>query len=93
MAENGIKVSQIAKDLKVTGKDIIERLAGFGISLKSTSVLNEEQLGLIFDIYTQLHDVGDAPIIKPEPKSKEKKEEEPKVREEQTEQKEEKASE
>ena len=65
MAENGIKVSQIAKDLKVTSKDITERLSGFGITVKGTTVLTEEQLGLIFDIYTNLHDLGDAPIEKP----------------------------
>ncbi|MBQ7985890.1 MAG: translation initiation factor IF-2 [Clostridia bacterium] len=80
MAENGIKVSQIAKDLKVTGKDIVERLAGFGVEVKGTSVLTDEQLGLIFDIYTTLYDVGDAPIEKPaleveEPKQEEVKEE------------------
>ncbi|MDD6736064.1 MAG: translation initiation factor IF-2 N-terminal domain-containing protein, partial [Clostridiales bacterium] len=65
MAGNGIKVSQIAKDLKVTGKDVVERLAACGIEVKGTSVLSEEQLGLIFDIYTELYDVGDAPIEKP----------------------------
>ena len=80
MAENGVKVSQIAKDLKVTGKDIVERLAGFGIEVKGTSVLTDEQLGLVFDIYTTLYDVGDAPIEKPaleveEPKQEEVKEE------------------
>ncbi len=85
MAENGVKVSQIAKDLKVTGKDIVERLAGFGIEVKGTSVLTDEQLGLVFDIYTTLYDVGDTPIEKPaleveEPKQEEVKEE-PKVEE------------
>ncbi len=65
MADNGIKVSQIAKDLKVTGKDIVERLAAFGIEVKSTAVLTEEQLGIIFDIYTGLYDMGDTPIEKP----------------------------
>ncbi len=80
MAENGVKVSQIAKDLKVTGKDIVERLAGFGIEVKGTSVLTDEQLGLVFDIYTTLYDVGDEPIEKPaleveEPKQEEVKEE------------------
>ena len=86
MAENGIKVSQIAKDLKVTSKDITERLSGFGITVKGTTVLTEEQLGLIFDIYTNLHDLGDAPIEKPakkvvkkeEPKAEEPKKEETK---------------
>ena len=65
MADNGIKISQIAKDLKVTSKDITERLTAFGVTVKATSPLTEEQLGLIFDIYTTLFDVGDAPIEKP----------------------------
>ncbi|MBR4173500.1 MAG: translation initiation factor IF-2 N-terminal domain-containing protein, partial [Clostridia bacterium] len=65
MADNGIKISQIAKDLKVTSKDITERLAAFGVTVKGTSPLTEEQLGLIFDIYTTLYDIGDTPIEKP----------------------------
>lgn len=92
MAANGIKVSQIAKDLKITSKDITERLAEFGIEVKGTSVLTDEQLGLVFDIYTHLYDVGDEPIVKPplgdetpkveEPKSEEaKKEEAPRAEE------------
>ena len=52
MAEKGIKISQIAKDLKVTSKDITERLAAFGETVKASSPLTDEQLGLIFDIYT-----------------------------------------
>jgi len=95
MAENGIKVSQIAKDLKVTSKDITERLLAFGIEVKGTTVLSEEQLGLIFDIYTNLHDMGDEPIVKPEkpvkkeepvkkvePKPEVKEEEKPKTEKE-----------
>ena len=92
MADNGIKISQIAKDLKVTSKDITERLAAFGVTVKATAPLTDEQLGLIFDIYTTLYDVGDEPIEKPpleemtlpieeEPKEEPKPEpkEEPKV--------------
>ena len=82
MADNGIKISQIAKDLKVTSKDITERLAAFGVTVKATSPLTEEQLGLIFDIYTTLYDVGDAPIEKPPleemPKPAEEPQEKPK---------------
>ncbi|MBO5060558.1 MAG: translation initiation factor IF-2 [Clostridia bacterium] len=85
MAENGIKVSQIAKDLKVTSKDIVERLSAFGVEVKGTSVLNEEQLGLIFDIYTALYDVGDAPIEKPP--LEEKKSEEAAIQEKKPEEK------
>ncbi len=65
MADNGIKVSQIAKDLKIKSADIVERLTAFGIEVKSTAVLTDEQLGVIFDIYTGLYDLGDTPIEKP----------------------------
>lgn len=78
MAGLKIKVSDIAKDLKVTGKDIIERMAAHGVELKSSQALDEAQLGLIFDIYTQLHDIGDTPLVKPEPKPEEKPAEEKK---------------
>ncbi|MBR4723519.1 MAG: translation initiation factor IF-2 [Clostridia bacterium] len=84
MADNGIKISQIAKDLKVTSKDITERLAAFGVTVKASNPLTEEQLGLIFDIYTTLYDVGDAPIEKPpleEIPQKEEPKEEPAVKE------------
>ena len=80
MAENGVKVSQIAKELKVSAKDVTERLAAVGIEVKSTSVLTEEQLGIVMDIYTQLYDMGDTPIVKPplaEEKEPEKAQEKP----------------
>ena len=77
MADKGIKVSQIAKDLKVTSKDILERLEAMGVAVKATNPLTDEQLGLIFDIYTTLYDVGDAPIEKPPLEVIEKAVEEP----------------
>lgn len=83
------KVQEIAKDLKVTSKEIIEQLAELGHNVKGPSAqLDDEQLGLVFDIFTSMYDVGDEPIVKPprpakkkapkkaaEPKQKEKKEE------------------
>ena len=67
--EAKIKVHEIAKDLKVTSKDIVERMAEMGVELKNhMSVLTEEQLGMILDIYTQLHDMGDEPLVRPEKK-------------------------
>ena len=83
MALSNVKVQDIAKDLKVTNKDIIEKLSNFGITLKSgASVLEEEHLGLIMDLYTQAYDMGDTPIIKPKVKApikqEEPKKEEPK---------------
>ena len=79
--EAKIKVHEIAKDLKVTSKDIIEKMAEMGVELKNhMSVLTEEQLGMILDIYTQLHDMGEEPLVRPERKAEkqpEVKQEEP----------------
>ena len=48
-----IKLGEISKNLKITNKDIIAKLAEFGVELKSSaSVVDEETIGLIFDIYT-----------------------------------------
>ena len=88
MATSNVKVQEIAKDLKVTGKEILEKLAEHDIILKSgASLLDEEHLGLIMDLYTKAYDVGDEPIIKPkvkkvERKPEEKQEEKPVVKEE-----------
>ena len=69
------KVQEIARDLKVTSKEIIEKLAEMKQNVKGpSSPLDEVQLGLIFDIFTSLADMGDEPIVKPEkPKKKKKK--------------------
>ncbi len=76
MAMSNIKVQEIAKDLKLTGKEIITKLAEFDINLKSgASLLEEEHLGLIMEIYTQAYDMGDEEIVKPKAKKAEKKEE------------------
>ncbi|MDY3929192.1 MAG: translation initiation factor IF-2 [Clostridia bacterium] len=65
MAQSNIKVQEFAKDLKVTAKDVIEKLAGLGVTVKSgAALLDEEYLGILMDIYTKEHDMGDAPIIK-----------------------------
>ncbi len=77
MAISNVKVQEIAKDLKVTSKEIITKLAEFDINLKSgASLLDEEHLGLILDIYTQAYDLGDEIIEKPAVKMPEFKEEE-----------------
>ena len=76
MEMTNIKLSEIAKDLKVPAKEIIEKLSEFGIVLKSgASLLADEHLALIMDLYTQEYDMGDEPIIKPKVKIPEPKEE------------------
>lgn len=85
MAVAKTKVHDIAKELNVTSKDIIEKLASVGVEVKShQSVLETEQLGMVLDIYTQLHDMGDAKLVKP---VKEVKEEKAEVKEEKKEEK------
>ncbi len=76
MAMSNVKVQEIAKDLKLTSKEIITKLAEFDITLKSgASLLEEEHLGLILEIYTQAFDLGDTVIEKPEVKAPEFKDE------------------
>ncbi len=59
MADISLKLQTIAKDLKITSKDVIARLLEHGIEVKSgSSVLTEEQAGLVFDIYTKLNEVS-----------------------------------
>ncbi|MEE0944774.1 MAG: translation initiation factor IF-2 [Clostridia bacterium] len=72
------KVAEIAKDLKLTSAEIIEALAKMGHIIKNSSVqLDEEQLGIIFDIFTNMYDIGDKPIEKPKKVAKPKKAEKP----------------
>ena len=59
-----IKLGEISKKIKITNKEIIAKLAEFGIECKSAaSVITEEQASLIFDIYTQLHEESEEDII------------------------------
>ncbi|MDO4618392.1 MAG: translation initiation factor IF-2 [Clostridia bacterium] len=78
-----IKVSEIAKDLKITSTEIIEALAGVGHTVKNPqTALTDEQLGIIFDIFTNMYDMGDTPIVKPERKSKKEAPKKEEVKEE-----------
>ena len=59
MAET-LKLGEISKNLKITNKDIIAKLADHGIELKSAaSVINEDIAGLIIDIYTQANEMSE----------------------------------
>ncbi len=59
-----IKLGEISKKIKITNKELIAKLAEFGIECKSAaSVITEEQVSLIFDIYTQLHEESEEDII------------------------------
>lgn len=63
MAET-LKLGEISKSIKITNKDIIARLAEYGVELKSSSsVINDEIAGLILDIYTQSNTVTEEEIL------------------------------
>lgn len=58
-----IKLSEISRNLKITNKDIIAKLAEYGVELKSpSSIVDEETIGLIFDIYTEMNQVSEDEI-------------------------------
>ena len=49
-----IRVHEVAKDLKLKSTDLLDMFAGFGITLKNhMATLDEKQLSLIFEVYTQ----------------------------------------
>ena len=63
MAET-VKLSEIAKRFKITGKDMITKLGDYGITVKSaTNLINEEQISLIFEIYTQQNMADESELI------------------------------
>ncbi len=53
-----IKVHELAKDLEVASKELVAVLEGFGVTVKTTSVLAENQLDIIFDVLSQKFDKG-----------------------------------
>ena len=56
MAGTGIKLGEISKSIKVANKDIIAKMADYGVTLKnSASVLTEADASLIFDVFTQMY--------------------------------------
>ena len=50
---NSLKLGDVSKNLKITNKDVIAKLAEYGIELKSaSSVITEDVAGFILDLYT-----------------------------------------
>ncbi len=87
MAET-LKLGEIAKNLKITNKDIIAKLAQYGVELKSAaSVVDEKTAGLILDIYTQMNAVTEEEIVEMRADAVKKAEKEAKAADEKTEEK------
>ncbi len=54
-----VRVHELAKDLDLSSKDIIELLEKFGVKLKNhMTVLEDNQLDIIFDVLSQKYDKG-----------------------------------
>ena len=54
-----VRVHELAKDLDLSSKDIIELLEKFGVKLKNhMTVLEDNQLDIIFDVLSQKYDTG-----------------------------------
>lgn len=59
-----IKLGEFSKKIKIPNKELIAKLAEFGIECKSAaSVITEEQASLILDVYTQLNEESEADIL------------------------------
>lgn len=51
-----IRVHEVAKDLKLKSTDLLDMFTKFGVTLKNhMATLDEKQLSLIFEVYTQKH--------------------------------------
>ena len=82
---NKPRVSDMAKNFGVKGKEIIELMASFGVTLKShMTTMEDNDLNILFDYYTQKFDDGSDVTaffeeMKAAAKAKEPKEEKPEV--------------
>ncbi len=65
MADKGIKLNEISKSIKVANKEIIAKMAEYGVAIKGpSSIVSDEDAGLIFDVFTQVYSFSEADIIK-----------------------------
>ena len=61
--EETLKLGELTKNLKITNKDVIAKLAAYGVELKSAaSAINEDIAGLILDMYTQSNEVSESEL-------------------------------
>ena len=95
MAQIQYKVNQLAKDLELKTKDIIDLMAGAGVEVKTQKTLDPDEFGLFLHLITDANQVKDIdryidgetyipsklPKKEPEPKKEEPKKEEVKVEE------------
>ncbi len=56
MAVNGTKLSELSKSIKITSKDIITKMAEYGLTIKSSaSVLTDDEVNMVLEVYTNMY--------------------------------------
>ncbi len=63
LAEAVLNIKSVAKDLKLTGKEVMEKLAEYGHEIKSpTAEISTEQAGLIVDIFSSKNNMDSSEL-------------------------------
>ncbi|MBQ4577909.1 MAG: translation initiation factor IF-2 N-terminal domain-containing protein, partial [Clostridia bacterium] len=58
MVNNKIKISELAKDFNMQGKDICSAMGAMGKTYKPSQSLSTEEVGMLFDYLTQTHQLN-----------------------------------
>ncbi len=58
MVNNKIKISELAKDFNMQGKDICAAMSAMGKTYKPSQSLSSEEVGMLFDYLTQKHQLN-----------------------------------
>ena len=58
MVNNKIKISELAKDFNMQGKDVCAALSAMGKTYKPSQSVTTEEVGMLFDYLTQKNQVN-----------------------------------
>ena len=58
MVNNKIKISELAKDFNLQGKDVCAALSAMGMSYKPSQSISTQEVGMLFDYLTQKNQVN-----------------------------------
>ena len=58
MVNNKIKISELAKDFNMQGKDVCAALSAMGKTYKPSQSVTPEEVSMLFDYLTQQHQVN-----------------------------------
>ena len=58
MVNNKIKISEVAKDFNLQGKDVCAALSAMGMTYKPSQSVSTQEVGMLFDYLTQQHQLN-----------------------------------